>query len=135
MKQLTRKRLTVLNQTIKYYGQDPSRRGMDEHENCTYISKDKKCCAIGRLVTQHQAKLLNDIPGGDVSSVFTTLPLKVQGYGQQFLADLQSFHDYEPSWSLNDDKYLSTIGIRDVERMCENYEIPLDQVKLTPEKG
>lgn len=58
MKQLTY--LEVLEDTVKFYSEDTSRRALDENGSCLYTNKENNHCGVGRCLTDKALKVLGD---------------------------------------------------------------------------
>jgi len=101
--QLAVERLRVLEETVEYYSH-PLRRAVDGDGQCRYITPDGGRCAIGRLVDEGTARILEDVEGDGlgygvcVPRIFSKLPAHVKALGKDFLRQLQSLHDDGIYW-------------------------------------
>lgn len=110
-KQIKAKMRRILKQTIEYYGADISRRALGPN-GCIYQTHDKRCCAVGRLLTQKQRDLIvEDANNGiDVHTLVEMYEFKNLNLPTMFYKDLQSFHDVDTNWSYSSDTGLSDDG-------------------------
>lgn len=120
MNDLQQKQLTFLEDTIKFYGEDITRRSVTIHGVCNY-NNNGKACAIGRHLSPELAVILDkyttNTSGSGVSSdrIFNWLPTELKCLGQSFLIDMQRLHDVDINWELGNGKGLSETGTRYVE--------------------
>ena len=99
--------LDLLNETIKYYSEDPSRRGVETIQGhtygCKYYTEDGKMCAVGRCLTNPK-KFQKDMAKtgygaieviADHTSIHVERRLKPEytGFSILFWQQLQSLHD------------------------------------------
>lgn len=123
MKQKTK--LEIINETVEYYGADPSKRGV-KFENgvqvaCRYLTIDGKMCAVGRCMKEPTIDMSGAISCGGIYLTDTealvgyTQPVSVEnylkeeyrGHGDMFWSALQSFHDDISNWTATG---LSSVG-------------------------
>ncbi len=108
--------------TLDYYlGDITQRRCIGLHGMCKYNpAKIKKPnsdgCAIGRHVKDEETKNKLDIIG-DINSIFHTnrqylLPNWMVVFGQEFLRDVQIFHDTGMNWDENKNTLSSSGKLR-----------------------
>lgn len=90
------KRLEILEDTVKYYSEDVSRRASTT-EGCEYKTKDGRMCAIGRLTKN---KKIYEC-AGDVSVIEHLLEEELIILGFPFLNHLQLLHDKQLFWESN----------------------------------
>lgn len=121
--------VAFLRDTVKFY--NSNNRAVNEEGGCVYHPTQlSPGCAIGRhmlnkaLCHQWTYKSL----GGYVQSVQdshpgTLGPLEVLGIG--FLSAVQELHDWSFHWT---PAGVSESGLRYVRRVCEAFELPVDQV-------
>ena len=111
----------VLQETIDYYGADPSRRAITVDGVCSYSTGYGRYCAVGRCLTPSG---LNKVTEGDPASmVLAYLPLNgvkkkyrpLIGY-HGFWNALQMLHDDSCFW---EEEGLSAEGKREVARISE----------------
>ncbi len=128
MKQMTA--LELIDETVKYYSKDTSRRGSTVLENgdepCVYFKEyeDGKCvtCAVGRLLTDKSARSL----GTEVFSYRNAMDdnrfrlkkkyahfkhMMLNDRSRYFLSELQNFHDDPHNW---DENGLTENGVHDL---------------------
>lgn len=67
--------------------------------SCYYYLEGTPGCAVGRLISEDLAKLLNN--RGTANGIFDKLPIDVQELGKDFLWAIQQFHD--TATNFNDD--------------------------------
>jgi hypothetical protein len=130
-KSIKQLQLEFLEDMVEYYSADPKKRRNydEEHEVCQYlpISKESEGCAIGRKISKRLAKKLDNFIGlgddygsgtsVDSDGVFELLPQKLQNLGQEFLIDIQKFHDEKEHWASK-----KTIKCR-MDRIIEKYDL------------
>jgi len=110
MKKLTIKeqKLKLLEETVAYYEQDPSRRAIYDDVECAYRMKCEdgtvKKCAVGRLIPDHRYD--SSIEGYTVEELYNeeemlhkVLPKKYSKLGYKFLNSLQKLHDFDNYWT------------------------------------
>ena len=90
----------LLKETIKYYGKDPQAvRGMDEAEDCMYITKDGRMCAVGRCMSYPDGALQHKgLDQFTPDSLDESLKEEYRGYDYEFWDKLQALHDTTPFW-------------------------------------
>lgn len=104
------KRLEILEDTVKYYSEDTSRRALEIIQGhgslpkCKYITTDnKKRCAVGRLISDDKIEQLKYI-NNTVESIFIDNPeilsKDIKLVGKYFMQDLQYLHDLEDNWDI-----------------------------------
>jgi hypothetical protein len=112
MKKLTIKeqKLKLLEETVNYYEQDPSRRSINDDGkgySCAYRIKCEdgtvKKCAVGRLIPDHMYD--PSIEGCTVEDlyeekgiIYKILPKEYSDLGEDFLINLQQLHDFDNYW-------------------------------------
>ena|SRR5437899_12894836 len=102
MTELQQKQLAFLEDTVKYYSEDTSRRAT-VRQRCRYITDDGRKCAIGRHLPDNLCKDLQEIAdteSGSVSNrnIFEKLPEDLKYLGVAFLEEMQGLHDRESEW-------------------------------------
>ena len=123
----------ILLDTLKYYSEDTSRRCEDRVE-CRYhpstlgmTKKQSQGCAVGRLLSDYQAKKLDSCGGMSADDIdqYISLPKKFKIVGLSFLQDLQGLHDN--NWYWNDEKGLSDKGVVKLKNI-----IKFNRLRKTP---
>lgn len=124
-------KLQIIEETVKFYTENPSQRATDKHDYCEYITTDGRRCAVGRYMID-PSKFAGS-SGGSVHyianiekrtnencPVFTQEDLieEVRGHNWSFWAALQGFHDSPINWKLGE---LTEEGINHVERLKKDY--------------
>ena len=116
--------LDIIDETVAFYSEDPSRRAVDEEENaCYYQAQDGRRCAFGRLMKEEYFKddalngttishLVNSTNG--VRTHNDLLPDKYKGFSLAFWRELQMLHDSALYW---DEDGLTKEGKRKVSSM------------------
>jgi hypothetical protein len=95
----TMTKLELLEDTLNFYGEDPSRRAVNNSQGyCEYLTKDGRQCAVGRLLDKDLIEEHPEWDGMAVDSIFMDLPENVQTYGKTFLQYLQQLHDWSNQW-------------------------------------
>lgn len=109
--------MDLLRETIKFYGEDPSRRAHipEDLDSCLYRTKDGRKCAVGRILTDHSLNLLTPKElKGNIICLSETLTRKhpknqktgkhfkkqYQGISWSFLECLRRLHDFSQHWDL-----------------------------------
>ncbi len=121
---LAKKRLKVLNETIKAYNINTRCVDTQGDGNCKYYLKGHQGCAVGRLIDD--VKLKKRLNDGDeegdssVLNLFDILPKKVQKLGMGFLVDLQGLHDKRSYW---DEKGLTKEGKQEVKKIKDVFKL------------
>jgi len=64
----------VLEETVKYYSEDPQRRAKDQTGTCSYKTKEGKMCAVGRCIVHPE--LFQEAGAGDYDSLLGYIPNK-----------------------------------------------------------
>ena len=121
------KRLALLEETILYYSENTLRRCVIKNDQCYYdgtrnMQTQSDGCAIGRLIPNETAKLLDTYNDEDYSivSLYYLIPKKVQKYGKYFLSSLQELHDLNVNW---DENGLTESGHRFVASIKNTYKL------------
>lgn len=86
----------ILKETVEYYEADPSRWGMDEYNQCQYLTEDGKMCAVGRCcIAPETLKLAGSVSHLDIVDIKLEEALKPEYRGQSpgFWVLLQYYHD------------------------------------------
>jgi hypothetical protein len=113
--------LKLIDETIEYY-RSGENRGLDEEGyTCVYhdTSTNNKC-AVGRCLDLEKTPKSIIFDNTLVSSCYKKLVFKeeYQGYNINFWKDLQSFHDNNGNWSIND---YSAIGNERIKALKKTY--------------
>lgn len=133
--ELRERKLQILDETVKYYSEDLSRRALDENFMCMYKTPEGKMCAVGRCMRDDapfkdlntQGELLSLEIIRDVEfkkqdkKLDTLLKDKYKGVNIEFWMTLQSLHDQSLNWESGG---LSEMG-----------EVELNRIKSDIEKG
>ena len=120
-------RLEFLEDTIKYYSEDTSRRCLDGGF-CLYspinaCNNNSEGCAIGRHLTPKLQLLLDKTENNSSvgnGKVFKKLPKWMRELGQDFLSDMQELHDEEYNW---DEGGLTELGKERVQEIKSEYNL------------
>jgi len=124
----------ILNETIKYYGEDTSRRSLDGNgKSCKYIGPSNKRCAFSRCVKNEHIAELGDYEGRGASTLLKELGEDIlkdeyQGHDPSFWMDLQDLHDFGEHWNRNRKYGLTEEGIHEVEKTCDRFELDKSQI-------
>lgn len=98
---LQKKMINLLNDTVKYYSEDVTRRNI-LGDTCYYhpLNENTKGCAIGRLIPKTIAKKWDKFEVTGISWILSTQkrPKKIELYPVYFLKDLQDLHDGNFNW-------------------------------------
>lgn len=130
-------KIEIIEETIKFYSEDPSRRAVDADRKCKYLTYDGRKCAYGRCMTEEAVqdaakvqasikKLLHDrydaynIYREPSDSYIFDEPLqeKYHGHNIGFWEDIQNLHDEMAYW---DSIGLSGDGEIQVRKLKERY--------------
>jgi len=95
-------KLEILEETVKYYAEDLSRRGYDDVEDeCRYFITKNKMCAIGR-VAKNPREFEKRFKGESVASIRESLDQflkpEYRGHSINFWDELQMLHDTDENW-------------------------------------
>lgn len=92
-------KLQLLKETVEWYSEDPKGRRCIVNGVFKYGGVSEGC-AVGRLMTPEERKLLddNDVKGLVTIEDFLKLPTQVQEWGKTFLRGLQTLHDTTGYW-------------------------------------
>lgn len=93
--------LEFLEDTIKYYSEDTSRRAtkiIDNHPFCVYRSEDGRKCAIGRwILDEDYSRSLEENNASTLKSR-EVLPEWLSKFDGEFLDEVQALHDGNQYW-------------------------------------
>jgi hypothetical protein len=126
--------------TLEYYTENPGgRRCKNEFATCAYhpttLKKDASSegCAIGRHLDEADALYLDtEHNGTDIKTILfdkgisKLIPDWMKAFGEDFLVDVQEFHDWDDYWDLDNDK-LSGDGKNKLEGMIGKYKLDRNQ--------
>lgn len=110
------KRLEILEDTVKYYSEDVTRRAVTDKGNCRYKTIDGKRCAIGRLSKKDLKEGYSVTNSNNI--VFNELEEELQLLGGLFLESLQNLHDSRMNWDKNG---ITNEGLEYVEMIKKSY--------------
>ena len=125
-----REYLDLLDETVKYYSEDPSRRAVAKNTNgdtiCRYRTEDNRKCAVGRCLETYNPMIENwsvdkkdFTASGDFIVKEEYFFEKYKGFNRSFWTQLQLLHDGESYWN---EKGLSEDGSWDFANICKNIE-------------
>ncbi len=110
------RQLAFLEDTIKFYSEDVSRRAITGEGRCMYRTADGRKCAIGRHIPDDKyTKVIETSSVGEL--VMICLPEEIQELGKSFLNSVQMLHDNDIYWN---QKGLSIEGEGRIECIKEN---------------
>lgn len=119
----------IINETVKYYSEDVSRRAKEEGGNCMYIMTTDtgavKKCAVGRCMNKEGIKRYGNITGITAYNIFSMregdiiLIGKYKGHNADFWYDMQFLHDNNYNWS---ESGLTGTGLITVKNLLEKYK-------------
>lgn len=118
MTERQKERLEFLEETVKFYSEDTSRRSITA-DGCLYKNpeNDNKC-AIGRHIPKElYSKSFENKTFASLPSKIRRLPI-FKNLGEDFLAEIQYLHDADPCW---DKKGISKTGKNFVNIIKEKY--------------
>ena len=108
-KTIYEKRLEFLDETIKFYSEDITRRSVildkDGDEMCCYRTFDadgnvKSKCAIGRVIPDEAYVSSIESLSVNTNSVLNILPKEIKDLGVSFLGEVQTLHDTPHYWNM-----------------------------------
>ncbi len=112
--------IMLLEETVKFYSEDTTRRSMDSTGDCKYFGPDGKKCAVGRWIDPN--KYNSDFEGHTIkSSVMDALVEEKRGYSFLFWNRLQILHDAEENW---DENGLTEVGKENLKKIY----LQIDQI-------
>lgn len=119
LENLQKRRLAFLEETVKFYSQDPKKlRNVDDNGICYYAPRNKSPgCAIGRHLNVKVAKKLDKDGGGQVDIVKDWLPQKLKNLGLDFLQEVQRFHDCYRYWNNHGLSGMGEIELEDIKKL------------------
>ncbi len=117
--------LDLLDETVKYYEEDPNRRAVAKDTNgdtiCRYRTEDGRKCAVGRCLETYDASIESwsadkkDFTAvGDFIIKEEYFFEKYKGFNRSFWTELQLLHDGKQYWT---NKGLSDYGEKEVSRI------------------
>jgi hypothetical protein len=116
-------KVEIINETVKYYSEDPSRRGFEPGRGCVYLTSTGCMCAVGRCLIDPSKGFLGDVPSfcrvdGMPADLETELKPEYRGHDLQFWGDLQRLHDYSFYWC---ETGLTELGTIFYKRLLTDY--------------
>ena len=98
MDELQQKQLDFLEDTVKYYSEDTSRRAVKFSGGCFYRTDDGRKCAIGRHIPDELYDV--SIENKSICSIigFECISDELRELGMLFLSDVQELHDSNVYW-------------------------------------
>ena len=104
--------IEIIHETIKYYTNDPRRRGLDGRGGCLYNTEDNRHCAVGRCFNKkykdkgwhlfgNEGGLDTLIDENKLSNLDDMLMPRYRGQSFSFWDKLQKFHDADKNWDEN----------------------------------
>lgn len=105
MRTIEERRLGFLEDTVRYYSENVSRRALDKNGQCKYKTEDGRKCAIGRyIINDEMCEALDCSTANTVHSIFkynsNFLPKNIIDLGSMFLSEIQKLHDVNFHWNL-----------------------------------
>jgi len=99
--------LRILDETVAFYGEDPSRRATSEKDStrCVYHTDDGRMCAVGRLLTPEEHQFIDerginsDCGASSLCNNFGEFFPSLE-HPRIFYVDLQSLHDFPEHWEV-----------------------------------
>jgi hypothetical protein len=112
-------KLEIIEETVKYYSEDVSRRSIGEFRRCLYKGPDGKECAFQRCVetdlTPYERMAAEDI----MSKNIVKFKPGYEDHEIDFWGDIQTIHDHNLFWN---DKGLSEEGLRYVQSYKDKWK-------------
>lgn len=138
MERTNKEHLAVIDETVKYYSEDPSRRSLEGGEyGCSYYHKNKTTgletmCAVGRCLVNPKDKDAalvefenqGQCSGTGVKALLTRFNQRIfkpeyRGFDTTMWESLQELHDGGENWNKEG---LTEYGKAKVKRIKELYE-------------
>jgi len=90
----------IIDETVRYYSEDLSRRAYVKGLGCQYLTEDGRMCAVGRCLGNVEEIARHYNAGYMVCNIFESVKFKPQyrGLNVEFWNDLQSLHDPCAYW-------------------------------------
>ena len=130
---LKERKLKLLEETLAYYEEDPSRRaiGGEDNTHCSYRLQCEdgtvKKCAIGRLIPDHLYDSI--IEGCTVMGlygdgmIYKVLPKEYSDLGSYFLDTLQQLHDFDTYWEAEEKGFFRSLKINNIKTLINTGDI------------
>lgn len=117
-------KLEIIEDTIKYYSEDVSRRSITINNRCVYKGPDCKECAFQRVVVDDLSIYDGEYILSSAKSIIEGNPAIVfkpgyEGHEAGFWNSIQALHDRGYYWDKNG---LTTTGLLEVEALKEIYK-------------
>lgn len=118
----------LLDETIRHYGEDVSRRGLERNgfgnNGCTYLAQNGNMCAVGRCLRNpgdfDQSLCVQDLITDFGDNQFKE---EYRGFRKDFWSKLQSLHDCNNNWCPEGLTHLGTDSVRKIRKWIdENVE-------------
>ena len=95
--------IKVLDETVSFYEANPDKRSIQDvaTNGCLYFGDGGRCCAVGRLIPESWADVVeSECNDADVSDLFDLHPSLQEEIDLpiEFLSDLQIYHDRPDFW-------------------------------------
>jgi hypothetical protein len=108
-------KLEILKETVRYYAKDTSRRALNEHDRCEYVTEDNKNCAVGRCLRPKWGKSIKNFEkllikfdlnqdiclyqiSNQLGNLDKVLAPKYKGHNIEFWQDIRNLHDVHDNW-------------------------------------
>lgn len=100
--------LEILDETVKYYSEDTSRRGFSNVGICEYLTRDGKMCGVGRCMKNPTIKMRGAVTemmlygytgSGRIISLEDELKPEYKGHPINFWVSIQILHDGAEHWN------------------------------------
>ena len=98
MDELQQRQLDFLEDTVKYYSEDTSRRAVTIGGSCYYRTDDGRKCAIGRHIPDELYDVSIENKGIDSIIGFECISDELRELGMLFLSGVQDLHDSADYW-------------------------------------
>ena len=135
VKEAAKTKADIIQETLEYYSQDPSRRALDDDGGCYYLSPSGRRCAIGRCLSEKAkanvdinnyfngvVKLANNFGKADIDNL---LAPEYRGHDVDFWHSLQGLHDRPCNWT---SRGLSRSGVETVEKICSDHDVEIKDI-------
>lgn len=96
-------KLEILEETVAYYSEDPSRRSIGYNSECVYYGPDNKRCAYARCWKDgvwHSHLEGRTAASGELPEPDDLVKDQYKGHSRDFWLKIQRLHDQSDCWDL-----------------------------------
>ena len=119
---LKQKALSIVDDTVKFYSEDPSRRSRDDEGFCYYTDYNGNHCAVGRHLPENILKKVKQesLSADALIDKYYTKTGTLKGLGRIFWSGLQSIHDEDGNWTPEGLSDHGKINVEDIKEIIKN---------------